>query len=239
MSIPDLLREHERGPLGLKCAWSSASKLQLPKLTPGPLGTNDAFSLSLTYRDLSAEHQKTIQRAIKFALRKIADAKKEIEAAKTKISPRTARYFKITGQSEKDIQLLNKILENYNIIAGALLGHEKLVFDGEQTGPAFNLGVLIGKKPLAYTWSNDRPAPGKEGVVKVVKPRFNQQSLETQARIIIHEVSHRYAGVEDKEYLSGGGVGKFDSETAVGNADTYAHFAIPEPRSESLKTEVK
>ena len=97
MSNPDLLREHERGPLGLKCAWSSAGERQPPKLTPGPLGSGDAFSLSLTYRDLPAEQQINIQKAIKFALRRIAEAKKEIEVAKTKFSSRAASYFKITG----------------------------------------------------------------------------------------------------------------------------------------------
>ena len=175
---------------------------------------------------------------MKLALRKVGEAIAVIKAAKNKASTRVMRYFKITETTAADKNNLDLISANYNIIAGALLGHDKLVIDSERTGPFFGLGKLIGKDVAAYVRSNVRPDHGEEGVVNIVRSEFGRMNLENMARVLIHEVSHRYTGTVDEVYLKGG-VGKIDTATAIRNTDTYAYFAVPVPRASSLKVETK
>lgn len=239
MSRPDLLREKGRGPLGSSGTSSSPDNTRIPKTTPGTVGFSDAFSPSITYRDFTPDEQAVIKLAVKLALRKVGEAIAEIKAAMNKPSIRVMRYFKITGTTAADKKNLDIINANYNIIAGALLGHDKLVIDRERTGPFFGLGKLIGKNVAAYVRCNVRPAHGEEGVVNIVSSEFGRMSLENMARVLIHEVSHRYTGTVDEVYLEGGGVGKIDTATAIRNADTYAYFAVPAPRAPSLKVKTR
>jgi hypothetical protein len=238
MSIAELSREKGRGPLGSSGTSSSPDNIRIPKNTPGTVGINDATSPDIIYRDFSPAERDVIRRAAKLALRKVGEAKTEIKAAKIKPSTRVIRFFNITGTAPEDIKNLDVIYANYNIIAGALLGHDNLVIDGECSGPFWGLGKLIGKDIAAYVWSNVRPTPGEEGEINIVTPEFNRKSLEDMARVLIHEVSHRYTGTVDEDYLEDG-VGKIDTAKALRNADNYAYFALPTQRPPSLKINVK
>lgn len=202
---------------------------------------NDSFAPtagSVTFRDFTAAQRDEVKSAVKLALRAIADAKAELVKAKTQPSREVMRYFKITGTTEGDLAGLDLAIAVYDQVAGALLGHERLVFDAERTGPAFGLGKLVGHDVAAYVWGRGRPAPGEEGVVKIVTPKFDASSLEARARVLIHEVSHKYAATVDEWYLGGGGAGEGDAAAALRNADSYAHFAFPEGRSPSLQAPI-
>lgn len=189
----------------------------------------------ITYRDLNATHTSQIKQAIMVARRAIAGAKQELRRARTSPSVLVGRYFKITTTQGKDASDLNVILGRFNLVAGALLGHENLVFDGETTGPAFNLGRLVGKNAAAYVWGPVPAGSGREGVVKIVKARAFQGGNRRLARTLIHELCHLYAGCDLDEYHGGGGAIRIDRSRALRNADTYAHFALPETRSPSLR----
>jgi hypothetical protein len=78
----------------------------------------------------------------------------------------------------------------------------------------------------------------KKGTVNIVTPEFDLWSLENKARVLIHEVSHKYAGTVDVKYLQGQGGGNLDTAEAIRNADTYAYFAIPTPRALSIKVKL-
>ena len=233
MTMPRQHREEGRGPQGSEGTASSPDNRRVPKNTPGPLAINDAFS-NMVFRDLTVAQRDAIKAAIKLALRKIGEAKAVLVSAGNRPSERVMRYFKITGTTDADLKALDVVLENYNVIAGALLGHEKLVLDGEKTGPYFGIGKLLGHEVAAYVWGNKRPEPGEEGTVNIVTPEFSLRSLENKSRALIHEVSHKYAGTVDVKYLQGQGGGNLDTAEAIRNADTYAYFAIPDPRSPSL-----
>lgn len=234
MTMPRLMREEGCGPYGSDGTASSPDNRRLPKNTPGPLAINDAFS-NMIFRDLTVAQRDAIKAAIKLALRKIGEAKAVLVDAGNKPSGRVMRYFKITGTTDADLKALDVVLENYDMIAGALLGHEKLVLDGEKTGPYFGIGKLLGYKVAAYVWGNERPEPGEEGTVNIVTPEFSLSSLENKARVLIHEVSHKYAGTVDVKNLQGQGGGNLDTTDAIRNADTYSYFAIPTPRAPSIK----
>jgi head-tail adaptor len=202
---------------------------------------NDSFAAtagSVSFRDFTAAQREKVKSAVRLALRAIADAKAELVTAKTRPSREAMRYFKITGTTDEDLAGLDLAIAVYNEVAGALLGHEKLVFDAERTGPAFGLGKLFGHDVTAYVSRSGTPERGEEGVLKIVTPKFDPMSLEGKARVLIHEVSHIYAATVDEWYLGGGGAGKGDSAAALRNADSYAHFAIPEGRSPSLRARV-
>jgi hypothetical protein len=241
MTRPILTRERGRGPLGSSGTPSAPVDKRVPKKTPGPVGLNDSFAPTaggVTFGDFTGAQQRKVKAAVRLGLSAIADAKAALVAAKTQPSREVMRYFKITGTTDEDLAGLDLAIAVYNEVAGALLGHEKLVFDAELTGPAFGLGKLFGHDVAAYVWGRGRPGPGEEGVVKIVTPKFDALSLEARARVLIHEVSHKYAATVDEWYLGGGGAGKGDSAAALRNADTYAHFALPEERGSSLRAPI-
>jgi hypothetical protein len=162
MTMPRIQIEEGRGPLGSDRTASSPDNKRVPENTPGPLAINDAFS-NMVFQDLTAAQREAIKAAIKLALRKIGEAKAVLVAAGSRLSERVMRYFKITGTTDADLKALDVVLEKYNVIAGALLGHENLVLDGEKTGPYFGIGKLLGYEVIAYVWGNERPEPGEEG----------------------------------------------------------------------------
>lgn len=237
MPRPEIMREQGRGPLGSDGTASSPDNKRIPKNTPGTLAVNDAHDWTggrITFEDFAPAKEKDIKATIKFALRKIAEARKEAISAKSKPSKRVGRFFKIITTTESDKKMLDIVINNFNLIASPLLAHENLVIDGEETGPIFGLGKLFGFDVPAYIWRNGIPDPGEEGVVKIVKPAFNIESIEQKARILIHEVCHKYTGLGDKWYVDKGAGRKVTPADAIRNTDTYAHFAIPKPRSGSL-----
>ncbi len=238
MTMPELLRNRGRGPCGVSGSAANPDTAWAARQTPGTLGIEDAAAPAVRFDDLSDDELADVKAAIRLALRKIGEAKAEIARARKAPSPRVMSYFRIQGTSKADLEKLDLIHARYNTIAGALLGHANLVIDGELTGPAFGLGKLVGKDIPAYVRSLEPPDEGEEGVVKVVVPSFRSRSREAQARILIHEVSHRYCGTVDVEYTQGT-VAALTADDAIRNADTYAAFAIPAPRSGGLKVKMK
>ena len=178
---------------------------------------------------------------MRLARRRIGEAVAELKRARKDRSLLVEVFFRFDSTDKEHQEKLDRIQANYNIIAGALLGHDGLVIDGERTGPAFNLGKIIGKSPAGYVWSRTRPDPGEEAEVQIVTPNFEsppevfdnltksvQWSVRReQARVVIHEVAHRYCGVDDIKYLHGKPA-KLSAEEAIDNADSYAAFAVPE-----------
>jgi hypothetical protein len=194
-------------------------------------------SPGLKFKDLSDQQKIDLSIAAKFALRKIAYAIKLLKDAKSKINGPVLRHFKIEGTSRDDVKDLDLIISKYNIIAGALLGHSNAVFDGENTGPAFGLEEIFSNPVMAYVWSLSPPKQGEEGVIKIVKPNvFNPDNvrssmyIESIARILIHEIAHRFAGCADNKYYEGSSAIRIERQDAINNADSYANFAIPVER---------
>jgi hypothetical protein len=183
------------------------------------------------YEDLTLAEQRLIERVSRFCLRRIADAIQELGSALGKPSPAVMRHFKITGATPAEQEKIQSLIDRYNRIAGVLLGHERLRFDGELTGPAFGLGQIVGKRPPGYVWWLGPVRPGETGEVKIVTPAFTQASLADQGRIVIHEIAHRFLGMTDVKYYEGAGAIKLSTAEAMQNADTYANFAIPVDRS--------
>lgn len=241
MSRPELLREHGRGPCGLPGTAGDPEGSRVPKRTPGTQGIGDAAAPGVIYEDLNSKQRAEVAAAVRLARRRIGEAVAELKRAKEKVSPLVEAFFRFDGREEENHDKLDRILANYHIIAGALLGHDGLVIDGERTGPAFNLGKIIGKSPQGYVWSRTRPEPGETAEIQIVTPNFMSppevfdnlpRSVQwkvrrEQARVVIHEVAHRYCGVDDIKYLHGK-PGRLSVEEAMDNADSYASFAIPE-----------
>ena len=197
-------------------------------------------SPGIRFKDLSNQQKIDLQVAARFALRKIADAMKVLKDAKSKSSGPVLTHFKIGGITREDVRDLDLIISKFNIIAGALLGHSDAVFDGERTGPAFGLEEIFSNPVMAYVCSLNPPKQGEEGVIKIVKPNlFNPDNvkssmyIESIARILIHEVAHRFAGCADKKYYRGSTAIRIEKRDAMNNADSYANFAIPVARNGS------
>lgn len=191
----------------------------------------------LRFKDLTEKQIIDLRIASRFALKKIASAINILRSAKLKISGPVLTHFKIGGISQNDIKDLEFIISKYNKIAGALLGHSKAVFDGEKTGPLFGIEEIISNPVMAYVNSLRPPVKGEEGVIKIVKPNvFDPENvkssifIESLARILIHEVAHRFAGCSDNKYYRGSTAIRIERKDAMNNADTYANFAIPVKR---------
>lgn len=185
------------------------------------------FELNVEFEDLDAEQQKLFKDVLRFCLRKIAEARNELHGAQSRPNARVARHFKIVEISAPDRSDIVRILDNYNRIIGVLLGHERVRYDGEETGPAFGLEKIFGRSPAGYVWSLVGLRPGETGEIKLVKPRFVNASFQDKGRIIIHEVAHRFLGMRDYKYYRGSSVIGISRQEAMSNADTYANFAIP------------
>jgi len=196
------------------------------------------FQLNVEFEDLDSEQQKVLKDVFKFCLSKIGEAKQELSRALVRPSPRVGRHFKIISTESSDRSRIRKIISNYNRIAGVLLGHEKVRYDGERTDRAFGLGRLIGKRVPAYVSSLPLDK-GETGEIKIVKPEFMISPFEQKARIIIHEIAHRFLGIKGEEYYAASQTIKISIEQAINNADSYANFAIEGPRSPGLRSKIQ
>lgn len=177
------------------------------------------------FSDLSSSQVDAIQAAATLALRGIADAISILKRARTSPVPRVASHFKISETSQKSRIDLELISANYHRMAGALLGHEKLYFEGESSGPYGVIGdwmgrVLFNIDPAAYAYNN-------EPVVHLVKKKVFGHSPVHQARIIIHELGHALCDLNDKKYYGSGTAINVSRKEALRNADSYAYFALP------------
>ena len=71
--------------------------------------------------------------------------------------------------------------------------------------------------------------------VQTVSYRVFGRPLPEQGRIVIHEVGHRFAGLQDSKAYKGSRVINITRKEALVNADSYAYFAIPIPPGPSLQ----
>jgi Lysine-specific metallo-endopeptidase len=60
---------------------------------------------------------------------------------------------------------------------------------------------------------------------------FSKQSLKSQEVLVIHEVGHRYGGLDDEAYLHEKKYGMLSPKQAINNADSYAGFSVDLYRS--------
>ena len=184
------------------------------------------FQLNVEFEDLDSEQQRVLKNVFQFCLRRIAEAREELSRALVRPSPKVMRHFKITSIESSDRLRIREIISNYNRIASVLLGHEKIRYDGERTGPAFGIGKIFGFRVPAYVGSLGPLAKGDTGEVKIVKPEFMNATLEQQARAVIHEIAHRFLGMKSDIYYSPSSVIKISKEQAIRNEDSYANFAL-------------
>ena len=192
------------------------------------------------FDDLSDSQSRSVEQACLFARRRIADAINLLKGARNRITPEVATHFRIGDTSAASKADLQTAINTYYRIVDALLGHQKLGFEGETSGPYGPIGDALGQaftgsKPAAYVWSTTPPKRGDEGIVHLVSHRVFGRPLPEQARIIIHEVGHRFAGLQDKKGYHASRVINITRKDALVNADTYAHFAVPRPAVPSLK----
>lgn len=192
------------------------------------------------FDDLNDNQSQSVEQACLFARRRIADAINLLKGARNRITPEVATHFRIGDTSAASKADLQTAISTYYVIVDALLGHQNLGFEGETSGPYGAIGDALGQafrgsKPEAYVWSTSPPNRGDEGIVHLVSHRVFGRPLPEQARIIIHEVGHRFAGLQDKKGYHASRVININREDALVNADTYAHFAIPRPQGPSLK----
>jgi hypothetical protein len=180
---------------------------------------------SAEFEDLTAGQQQVLRNVSRICLRRVADAKKELTRALSSPSPLVATHFKIVGIEPADKRDLRKIIANYNRMAGVLLGHEKIRYDGEHTGPGFNLGVLIGIQPAAYVRGLGPVPQGAAGEVKLVKNRFFSLTTDRQVWTVLHELGHRFVGLRDLKYYGSGRAIQISRQNAMKNSDSYAAFA--------------
>ena len=191
------------------------------------------FEANVEFENLVFNEQKKLKKVTRHALRNIAEAKKDLESALHGPNERVMRHFKIIETKDQDKSDIQKIIGNYNRLIGILLGHERVRYDGEQTGPAFGLGKLFGIDAHGYVRSCGPLEYGELGEVKIVKPNFSEASFDNNARMIIHEVAHKFLGMRDHKYYKGSTAIKISQEEAMENADTYANFAIQVERIET------
>ncbi|MDR8390602.1 M35 family metallo-endopeptidase [Aliifodinibius sp. S!AR15-10] len=66
----------------------------------------------------------------------------------------------------------------------------------------------------------------KVGDVHICFNLFTSLSTHMRKAIIIHEIAHRHAGVDDKAYQWQPEYSSLSAKDAMNNADSYAHFAL-------------
>jgi Lysine-specific metallo-endopeptidase len=186
----------------------------------GPSGvqaqkTNNAGgSQQLTFTDIDATGKKNLQDAIALARTKVAAAISEIAGARSGPQAKASKYFKITGdKSGDDLKAIDKVIEVFNKVQTALGGN--LHFEGEKPDGGTQAYVYTGFIGLF------------DGAVHIHFPGFNNETPTERAAILIHELSHKYAGTDDNAYLHETGKwAKMDRKSAVANADSYCYYAV-------------
>lgn len=168
----------------------------------------------LTFTDIDATGKKNIEDAITLARAKVAAAISEIGAAKSGPQAKASKYFKITGdKSGDDLKAIDKVVEVYNKVQNSL--GSNLKFEGEKPDGGTQAYVYTGFIGLF------------DGAVHIHFPGFNTETPTERAAILIHELSHKYAGTDDNAYLHESGKwSKMDRKDAVNNADSYCYYAV-------------
>lgn len=186
----------------------------------GPSGiqaqkTNNAGAPKpLTFTDIDATGKKNIEDAIVLARTKVAAAISDIAAAKSGPQAKASRYFKITGdKSSDDLKAIDAAVTVFTKVQAAL--SSGLKFEGEKPDGTTQAYVYTGFVGLF------------DGAVHIHFPGFNGETPSERAAIIIHELSHKYAGTSDNAYLHETGKwAKMDRKDAVANADSYCYYAV-------------
>jgi hypothetical protein len=168
----------------------------------------------LTFTDIDATGKKNIQDAIALAKTKVASAISEIAGARSGPQVKASKYFKITGdKSADDLKAIDQVIEVFRKIQTALGGD--LHFEGEKPDGGTQAYVYTGFIGLF------------DGAVHIHFPGFNNETPSERAAILIHELSHKYAGTDDNAYLHETGKwAKLDRKGAVANADSYCYYAV-------------
>jgi hypothetical protein len=186
----------------------------------GPSGiqaqkTNNAGGAKpLTFKDIDATGKQHIEDAIALARTKVAAAISDIAAAKSGPQAKASKYFKITGdKSSDDLKAIDAVVSVFTKIQAAL--SSGLQFEGEKPDGTTQAYVYTGFVGLF------------DGAVHIHFPGFNGETPDERAAIIIHELSHKYAGTSDNAYLHETGKwAKMDRKDAVANADSYCYYAV-------------
>lgn len=186
----------------------------------GPRGvqaqkTNNAGGdKEVAFTDIDATGKKNIQDAIVLAKSKVASAISDIAAARSGPQPKASHYFKITGdKSSDDGKAIDKVVTVFTKVQSALGG--SLKFEGEKPDGTTQAYVYTGFIGLF------------DGAVHIHFPGFNKETPEERAAIIIHELSHKYAGTDDNAYLyETGKWAQMSRKDAVNNADSYCYYAV-------------
>lgn len=175
---------------------------------------NTGAAKPLTFTDIDATGKKNIEDAIVLAKAKVAAALSEIGGAKSGPQAKASKYFKITGdKSSDDLKAIDKVIAVYNKVQTAL--GTGLKFEGEKPDGTTQAYVYTGFIGLF------------DGAVHIHFPGFNNETPQERAAIIIHELSHKYAGTSDNAYLHETGKwAKMDRKDAVDNADSYCYYAV-------------
>lgn len=168
----------------------------------------------MTFTDIDATGKQNIEAALVLARAKVAGALSAISAAKSGPQAKASRYFKITGDKSSDDQkAVDKVIEVYTKVQSALSGDLK--FEGEKPDGTTQAYVYTGFVGLF------------DGAVHIHFPGFNGETADERAAILIHELSHKYAGTADNAYLHETGKwAKMDRKDAVNNADSYCYYAV-------------
>lgn len=177
--------------------------------------TNNAGAAQqLSYSDIDATGKQNIENAITLARAKVTAAISEIAGAKSGPQAKANKYFKITGdKSSDDSKAVDKVVSVFTKVLNAL--GSNLKFEGEKPDGTTQAYVYTGFIGLF------------DGAVHIHFPGFNGETPEERAAILIHELSHKYAGTADNAYLHETGKwAKMDRKEAVDNADSYCYYAV-------------
>lgn len=167
----------------------------------------------LTFTDIDATGKKNIQDAIALAKTKVASALSDINGARSGPQAKASRYFKIKDKSSDDLKAIGKVVGVYHQVQNAL--NSNLKFEGEKPDGNTQAYVYTGFIGLF------------DGAVHIHFPGFNNETPDERAAILIHELSHKYAGTGDHAYLHETGKwAKMDRKDAVDNADSYCYYAV-------------
>lgn len=174
---------------------------------------NTGGTQQLAFTDIDATGKKNIQDAIALAVTKVTSALSDINGARSGPQAKASKYFKITGKSSDDLQAIGKVVGVYHQVLNALSSNLK--FEGEKPDGNTQAYVYTGFIGLF------------DGAVHIHFPRFNNETADERAAILIHELSHKYAGTGDHAYLHETGKwAKMSRKDAVDNADSYCYYAV-------------
>jgi peptidoglycan hydrolase-like protein with peptidoglycan-binding domain len=128
------------------------------------------------------------------------------------------RHFHTTGRDD-----LRHILTRYMRIAKAI--EDGIKFEGEKQCKATPTGKVCGYANMTQLFGGFGRVhicfDGRRGHCD-----FTSFPADQQEAIVIHEVAHRYVGIDDKAYLHEPKYATLKPKQALDNADSYAFFAV-------------